>query len=106
MPDGSSRPDIPAHTAPSAASLHEACELIGALPPDADLSDADLRTAMAALVRIFAARNEEDRHNLPLPPNGGGVTATEALLTVSAMLRSLNLQLFELGMWQSFTGRH
>jgi len=70
-----------------------------------DMSDADLRGAMASLVRIFAARNEMDRSYLPLP-QGTSVTATECMLTVSALLRSLNLQLFELGMWQSFTGRH
>ena len=88
-----------------ATELHRACALIAALPVNVDMSDADLRGAMASLVRIFSARNEMDRTYLPLPA-GSQVTATECMLTVSALLRSLNLQLFELGMWQSFTGRH
>ena len=33
------------------------------------------------------------------------VTATEALIAVSAILKAVNVQVFELGMWQSFNGK-
>jgi hypothetical protein len=40
----------------------------------------------------------------PLPPNGGGVTVTEAMIAVTDILHALNTQLFELSMWQAMTG--
>ena len=33
------------------------------------------------------------------------VTATEVMVTVTAMLKAVNLQVFELGMWQAWSGR-
>jgi hypothetical protein len=33
------------------------------------------------------------------------VAATEAMLVVSAILKAVNVQVFELGMWQSWSGR-
>ena len=32
-------------------------------------------------------------------------TATEVMVTVTAMLKAVNLQVFELGMWQAWSGR-
>ena len=36
---------------------------------------------------------------------GAQVTATEVMVTVTAMLKAVNLQVFELGMWQAWSGR-
>ena len=33
------------------------------------------------------------------------ITATEVMVTVTAMLKAVNLQLFELGMWQDWSGK-
>ena len=33
------------------------------------------------------------------------VTPTEVMITASGLLRAANLAVFELGMWQSWTGR-
>ena len=33
------------------------------------------------------------------------VTATDAVVTITAMLKAVNVQLFELGMWQAWSGR-
>jgi hypothetical protein len=41
---------------------------------------------------------------LPVPQGGGGVTVTDAMVTVTDLLHSLNVQLFELSMWQAMTG--
>jgi hypothetical protein len=41
---------------------------------------------------------------LPLPERGGA-TATEVMITASGLLKAANLAVFELGMWQSWTGR-
>jgi hypothetical protein len=41
---------------------------------------------------------------LPLPERGGA-TATDVMVTASGLLKAANLAVFELGMWQSWTGR-
>jgi hypothetical protein len=87
------------------AMISDAARLIGSLPREVAISDDDLRTALAGLIRVFGVRAEENPNLLPFP-EGHDVTATEAMISVSAILRALNLQLFELGMWQSWTGRH
>jgi hypothetical protein len=35
----------------------------------------------------------------------GGVTSTDVMNTASGLLKAANLAVFELGMWQSWTGR-
>ena len=41
---------------------------------------------------------------LPVGPQSG-VTSTDVMTTASGLLRAADLQVFELGMWQSWTGR-
>ena len=68
-------------------------------------SDAAIQDTLARAVRLYAERAAE--HDAPLAPFPPGVevTATEVVVTVSAMLKAANLQLFELGMWQAWAGR-
>ena len=72
-------------------------------PTEAALSDDELQRALAGLVREYARRAEE-RAFAPFPPDAD-VTATEAMITVSAILSATGLQLFELGMWQAWSGQ-
>ena len=39
-------------------------------------------------------------------PSEDSVTATEVMVTVTAMLKAVNLQVFELGMWQTWAGSY
>jgi hypothetical protein len=71
----------------------------------AKLQDNDLQSLFAAIIREYAARAETRDEPLPALPPDSGVTATEAMLAVSAILRAVNIQVFELGMWQSWSGR-
>jgi hypothetical protein len=66
-------------------------------------SDAEVQTMLADAVRLYAARAGE--RELPAFPADAAATATEVMVTVSAMLKAVNLQVFELGMWQSWSGR-
>jgi hypothetical protein len=63
-----------------------------------------LQALMAALCKTYAAQVEAGEDLLPLP-HRGGATATEVMITASGLLKSANLAVFELGMWQSWTGR-
>lgn len=67
-------------------------------------SDADIQVMLANAVRLYAERAEE-RGGLSAFPPEAGVTATEVMVTVTAMLKAVNLQVFELGMWQAWSGR-
>jgi hypothetical protein len=70
-----------------------------------DLIDAAaLQALMAALCKTYSAQVEAGEDVLPLPPRGGA-TATDVMVTASGLLKSANLAVFELGMWQSWTGR-
>ena len=68
------------------------------------LSPQALQTLMAAMCKTYAAQIEAGEEVLPLPARGGA-TATEVMITASGLLKAANLAVFELGMWQSWTGR-
>jgi hypothetical protein len=71
---------------------------------DSALSDADIQALLANAVRLYAQRAAE--HDGALPAfSESQVTATEAMVTISAILKAVNLQIFELGMWQAWSGR-
>ena len=72
------------------------------LPNTASLDD--IRSVLAHSLRLFAARCS-DGGEIPaaFPPDA--LTATEAMLGVTAILKAVNIQVFELGMWQAFSGQ-
>jgi hypothetical protein len=85
-------------------TLARACAALAAAVSDPDrVADADLRVLIANAVRLYAAKAETGMR-APVPPDGGGVTVTDAMVTVTDLLHTLNVQLFELSMWQAMTG--
>jgi len=68
-------------------------------------SDADIQAMLAKAVRLYAERAGESEQALPAFPSGAQVTPTDVVVTVTAMLRAVNLQVFELGMWQAWSGK-
>ena len=54
---------------------------------------------------VPSARSEAGSQDLPLKERAGGIANTDVMIMASALLRSANLAVFELGMWQSWTGR-
>lgn len=67
-------------------------------------SDADIQDMLAKSVRLYAKRAAERDGALPAF-SADAATATEVMVTVTAMLKAVNLQVFELGMWQAWSGR-
>ena len=63
-----------------------------------------LQALMAAVCRVYAAQVEAGEQLPPLAERGGA-TATDVMVTASGLLKAANLAVFELGMWQSWTGR-
>jgi hypothetical protein len=70
---------------------------------DALTADA-IQALMAAACRSYSARLEAAGEFPPLAARSP-VTSTDVMVTASGLLRSANLAVFELGMWQSWTGR-
>lgn len=63
-----------------------------------------LQAWMAAACKLYAAQIESGQQMLPVQEHSG-VTATDVMTTASGLLRAVNLAVFELGMWQSWSGR-
>ena len=68
------------------------------------LSVEAMQTLMGTLCRIYSTQVEGGVTFTPIP-QGQAVSPTGVMLTASGLLRAANLAVFELGMWQSWTGR-
>jgi hypothetical protein len=96
-------------TADGTASA-EAAQLAAKI--ERDLRDGKLDTLtpqafqalMAALCKSYGAQLEAGADFLPVADRMS-VTPTEIMTTTSSLLKAANLAVFELGMWQSWTGR-
>ena len=63
-----------------------------------------MQELMAALCKTYSAQVEAGNEILPLRGRTS-VTSTDIMTTASGLLKAANLAVFELGMWQSWTGR-
>jgi hypothetical protein len=69
-----------------------------------DMVSADaLQKLIAAACRVYTARVEAGEAITPVPRNS--ISATDVMVTASGLLKAADLAVFELGMWQSWTGR-
>ena len=69
-----------------------------------DLVSAEaLQKLIAAACRVYTARVEAGEPLMPVPKNS--ISATDVMVTASGLLKAADLAVFELGMWQSWTGR-
>jgi hypothetical protein len=62
-----------------------------------------LQKLIAAASRVYTARVESGEKFTPIPKNS--ISATDVMVTASGLLKGADLAVFELGMWQSWTGR-
>jgi hypothetical protein len=69
-----------------------------ALPPEC------IQSLMSATCRAYAAHDEAGIKYPPLAGNNPA-TATDVMVTTSGLLKAAGLQVFELGMWVTYTGR-
>ena len=61
------------------------------------VSDADLERVMTAAVRLYAAKAEGDTPPAVVTP--AQVTPTDIVVTVSALIRAVGLNLWDVSMW-------
>lgn len=95
-----------ADTARTTAALKLAAEIDKALAggQEAVLDPRAVQNLLAALARTYSAHVDAGAA-YDVFSRANPVTATDVMVTSSAMLKSANVAVFELGMWQSWTGR-
>jgi hypothetical protein len=99
------KPKAAANGGLSAEAIRLAEEIERAFAKSDDvLSEDAMQTLMGALCRIYAAQVEAGAKYTPIA-EGQAVNPTGVMVTASGLLRAANLAVFELGMWQSWTGR-
>ena len=68
------------------------------------VSDEALQKLMAAVCKTYS-QQVQAQVQAPALDARSGVSPTDVMITTSALLKAVDLQVFELGMWQSWTGR-
>jgi hypothetical protein len=63
-----------------------------------------MQALMGALCKVYAAQDELGER-YPILSGRAAVTGTDVMIVCGSLLRSVDLQVFELGMWQSWSGR-
>jgi hypothetical protein len=98
------KPKTP-QTGLSADAIKLAAEIEQAFNKSDDaISEEAMQALMGTLCRIYAAQVENGAKYTPIA-EGQIVSPTGVMVTASGLLRAANLAVFELGMWQSWTGR-
>ena len=89
----------------SADAIRLAGEIEQAFKKSDDAISAEaMQTLMSTLCRVYTAQVENGANYTPIP-EGQVVSPTGVMVTASGLLKAANLAVFELGMWQSWTGR-
>lgn len=58
---------------------------------------------LTALTRLYASRHQQGERRDPFV-DGRAMPATAVMIMTTAMLESVRIELFELGMWQAWSG--
>lgn len=69
------------------------------------LSDGEIQALLARAVKLYAERVATRDEPLAAFPESADITATDAVVATTAILKAVNVQLFELGMWQAWSGK-
>ena len=85
----------------AATAAFEAAQAVMAGGVTAEISDLAVQQLLTAGTRLFAAKAEqENRYFSPLT-SSDAATATDVAVTVTDLLRAVNLNTFDLAMWSN-----
>ncbi len=76
---------------------------IAALPEGAPVPDELVQEGLTALCRLYSVKFQLGERWPPFLP-GRAVPATAAMIMCTTIMRSVNIEVFELGMWQAWSG--
>jgi hypothetical protein len=97
----SATPDAPADLAVEAQRALAQVDQILAAGRAGDVPDEAAQQLLLAAVRLFSAKRDLGTHLDAFPT--GSVTATDVAVTAVAMTQAVNLELFELALWNGWS---
>lgn len=100
LPEGG---EVIAHIPDEELAIRAFAKKILELPNGEAIPDELVQEGMTALVRLYAVKFQLGERWPPFPENNT-VPATAAMIMCTAMMRAVNVEVFELGMWQSWSG--
>ena len=84
-------------------ALRAFAKRISEIPPGEPIPDEVIQQGMTAMVRLYAVKFQLGERWSPFPDNNV-VPATAVMIMATAMMKSVNVEIFELGLWQSWSG--
>ncbi len=95
--------DLLADAGEETANLRAIATKILALDEGAELPDELIQEALTALTRLYTVKFQIGERWSPFSASQA-VPATSVMIMTTAMCRAVNVELFELGMWQAWSG--
>jgi hypothetical protein len=97
--------EIQAELAQQVARLQTLVDSLPKDPDNADLvSEQAVRRLLTMAVKLYVSTLEAGSHYPPFV-DGNSITATDAVIAVTKILEAVDVEVFELGMWQTW-GTH
>lgn len=100
LPDGG---EVIAHIPEEEKILRDWSRKMAQLADDEPVPNELVQEGMTALTRLYATKFQLGERWEPFLDNNC-VPATAAMIMCTAMMRQVNVEVFELGMWQSWSG--
>ena len=100
LPEGG---EVIAHIPQEEEALRVFAKAISDVPAGEPIPEEVIQEGLTALTRLYAVKFQLGERWEPFTPNNT-VPATAAMIMCTAMLRGVNVEVFELGMWQSWSG--
>lgn len=101
--EGEEAGDLLADVGEEAAALRAFARKMLALDEGAAPPDALIQEGLTALTRLYTVKFQIGERWSPFVDDRA-MPATAAMIMSTAMLRAVNVELFELGMWQAWSG--
>ncbi len=95
--------DLLADIGEETAVLRQLAQRILDQPEGEELPDELVQQALTAMTRLYTVKFQMGERWSPFV-NDREMPATAVMIMSTAMLRAANLELFELGMWQAWSG--
>lgn len=91
--------DVDVETAKLKALAQQILDLKDGEAPSQEM----IQEGLASLTRLYTVRYQAGERWDPFE-NGRGMPVTSVMIMSTAMLQAVNIELFELGMWQAWSG--
>jgi hypothetical protein len=100
LPEGG---EVIAHIPDEEAALRAFAKRMAEVPEGEPIPNEVIQEGLTAMVRLYSVKFQLGERWEPFS-EGGMVPATAAMIMCTTMLKAVNVEVFELGMWQSWSG--